>query len=158
MEKQKVYIETSVISYLAAKPSRDIIVAGQQLITEQWWENRRYKYQLYISDLVIKEASAGDKNASERRLQFLNDIMLLEVDERVIKLSKNLMETGIIPKKAIEDTIHISVATINEIDYLLTWNCKHIANAVIYKQLRKFIANYGYELPTLCTPNELLSE
>ena len=158
MEKQKVYIETSVISYLASKPSRDIIVAGQQLITKQWWDNHRNKYQLYVSDLVIKEASAGDKIASEIRLQYLNNIMLLEVDEKVINLSKNLMETGIIPKKAIEDSIHISVATINEIDYLLTWNCKHIANAVIYKQLRRIIANYGYELPTLCTPNELLSE
>ena len=142
---QKVYIETSVISYLAAKPSRDIIVAGQQLITQNWWENFRNKYHLYISDLVIKESSEGDKIAAEKRLLFLENLNLLEIDERVINLSKQLMNTGIIPQKALEDSIHISVATIYEIDYLLTWNCKHIANAVIYKQLRNAVSKFNLE-------------
>ena len=107
---------------MAAKPSRDIIVAGQQLITQNWWENFRSKYHLYISDLVIKESSEGDKIAAEKRLQYLESLNLLEIDERVINLSKKLMNTGIIPQKAVEDSIHISVATIYEIDYLLTWN------------------------------------
>lgn len=94
----------------------------------------------------------------KKRLQYLESLNLLEIDDRVLNLSKQLMNTGIIPQKAIEDSIHISVATIYKIDYLLTWNCKHIANAVIYKQLRKEVSNYNYELPILCTPNELISE
>jgi predicted nucleic acid-binding protein len=158
MQRQKVYIETSVISYLAAKQSRDIVVAGQQEITRQWWDYQKEKYNVFISELVISEASAGDILASKMRLQYLENILILGFDEKTLNLSKLLVNSGIIPIKATEDALHISIATVNEMDYLLTWNCKHIANAAINKQLRKLIANNGYEMPILCTPNELLME
>ena len=158
MTKGKVYIETSVISYLTAKPSRDLIVAAQQEITRNWWENETAGYELFISQSVLNEASAGDKEAANLRIQKLKDLSILDIDNRVLELTKAIMASGIIPEKAGEDAIHISVATVHKIDFLLTWNCKHIANANINNQLRKIINNIGYEMPVICTPNELIGE
>ncbi|MEI6091404.1 MAG: type II toxin-antitoxin system VapC family toxin [bacterium] len=158
MEKQKVYIETSVISYLTAKPIRDIIIAAHQELTRYWWDVEKDKFDLFISELVINEAGAGDANAAELRLSELNDLPLLDIDDRVIVLTKAILSSGVVPQKAAEDALHISIATVHRIDYLLTWNCKHIANAIINNQLRKIITENGYLMPVICTPNELLTE
>jgi predicted nucleic acid-binding protein len=158
MEKQKVYIETSVISYLTAKPSRDIIIAAHQELTRYWWDVEKDKFDLFISELVINEAGAGDANAAELRLNQLNDLPLLDIDDRVVDLTKAILSSGVVPQKASEDALHIAIATVHRIDYLLTWNCKHIANAIINNQLRKIITENGYLMPVICTPNELLTE
>jgi predicted nucleic acid-binding protein len=158
MEKQKVYIETSVISYLTAKPSRDIIIAAHQELTRYWWDVEKDKFDLFISELVINEAGAGDVNAAELRLSELKNLPLLDIDDRVMVLTKAILSSGVVPQKAAEDALHISIATVHRIDYLLTWNCKHIANAIINNQLRKIITENGYLMPVICTPNELLTE
>lgn len=158
MEKPKVYIETSVISYLTDKPSRDLIVAAQQEITRFWWEVEKEKYDLFISESGINEASDGDISAAKLRLSKIEAISLLDIDERVLNLTKAILSSGIIPQKATVDALHISIATVHRIDFLLTWNCKHIANANINNQLRKIITRLGYEMPVICTPNELIME
>jgi hypothetical protein len=158
MERKKVYIETSVISYLTARPSRDLVIAAQQEITRFWWESEKEKYDLFISESVINEASSGDNIAANLRLNKLYNLPLLDIDDRVLQLTKSLLLSGIIPQKATEDALHISIATVHKIDFLLTWNCKHIANANINNQLRKIIVKMGYDMPVICTPNELIME
>lgn len=133
-------------------------MAAQQELTRFWWESEKEKYDIFISESVINEASAGDIIAAKLRLMTLEDIPLLDIDGRVLELTKAIMLSGIIPQKATEDALHISVATVHSIDFLLTWNCKHIANANISSQLRKIIARIGYEMPVICTPNELIME
>lgn len=158
MEKSKVYIETSVISYLTSKPSRDLIIAAHQEITRFWWDSERDKFNVFISESVINESSSGDITAANLRLNKLEDIPLLDLDERVKDLTKAILLSGIIPQKAAEDALHIALATVHNMDYLLTWNCKHIANATINNQLRKIITRTGYEMPMICTPYELITE
>jgi hypothetical protein len=154
----KVYIETSVISYLTARPSRDLITAAHQQLTLDWWENRRLHFDLYISQLVVREASAGDEDAAKRRLNVIEIIPLLELNERSLALARSLIEEGPLPEKASEDALHIAVATVHGMDFLLTWNCKHIANAEMRNLITEVCRSYGYEPPITCTPEELLGE
>jgi len=154
----KVYIETSVISYLTARPSRDLITAAHQQLTLDWWENRRFHFDLYISQLVVREASAGDEDAAKRRLNVIEIIPLLELNERSLALTRSLIEEGPLPEKASEDALHIAVATVHGMDFLLTWNCKHIANAEMRNLITEVCRSYGYEPPVTCTPEELLGE
>lgn len=156
--KPKIYIETSVISYLASRPSRDLIVVANQQITREWWQERRQNFDLFISQLVIQEASSGDENAAERRLQMVVDIPLLELSEEAVAFATKLIEEGPIPQKAVEDALHIAVAMINGMDYLLTWNFKHIANATMRYEIERICRMEGYEPPIICTPQELSEE
>src|SRR3989304_8344669 len=153
--KQKVYLETSIISYLAARPSRDIIIAAHQELTNEWWENRRKRFDVFVSQLVIQEAKAGDKNAAQRRLDILEQMPLLELNEKVISLARILMGE-VIPPKAVEDALHIAVATIHGMAYLLTWNCKHIANAEKEHAIAAVCRSNNFEPPIICTPEELM--
>lgn len=153
--KQKVYLETSIISYLAARPSRDIIIAAHQELTNEWWENRRKRFDVFVSQLVIQEAKAGDKSAAQKRLDILEQMPLLELNEKVISLARILMGE-VIPPKAVEDALHIAVATIHGMDYLLTWNCKHIANAEKEHAIAAVCRSNNFEPPIICTPEELM--
>lgn len=153
--KPKVYLETSIISYLAARPSRDIIIAAHQELTNEWWENRRRHFGLFVSQLVIQETKSGDKDAAQRRLVFLDSIPLLELNEKVISLARILINEAI-PPKAVEDALHIAIATIHGMDYLLTWNCKHIANAEKEHAIAAVCRSNNYEPPIICTPEELM--
>lgn len=153
--KQKIYLETSVISYLAAKPSRDLIVAANQQITEVWWDNYKDDYEIFVSQIVIEEASGGDPDASQRRLRVIEHTPLLGMTEDILKLGKQFIEAGILPQNAARDALHIAIATIHGIDYLLTWNCTHIANAKIRNDIAKICHLNGYEIPVICTPQEL---
>ena len=153
--KPKVYLETTIISYLAAKPSRDIVIAAHQELTNEWWENRRRRFELFVSQLVIQEARAGDKDAAQRRLGILDSISLLELNEKVISLARILMDE-VIPPKAVEDALHIAVAVIHGMDYLLTWNCKHIANAEKEHAIAAVCRSNNFEPPIICTPEELM--
>ena len=156
--KQKVYIETSVISYLTARPSRDLITAAHQQLTLDWWEDRRADFDLYVSQLVMREASAGDEEAAKRRLTVIEEIPLLELNEEAVALARSLIEEGPLPEKASEDALHIAVATVHGMDFLLTWNCKHIANAQMRNLITEVCRSQGYEPPITCTPEELLGE
>ncbi|MBI4687876.1 MAG: type II toxin-antitoxin system VapC family toxin [Nitrospirae bacterium] len=153
--KPKVYLETTIISYLAARPSRDIITAAHQELTNEWWENRHNRFDLFISQLVIQEAKSGDKDAAQKRLSILDPIPLLELNEEVISLARILIEE-VLPKKAVEDALHIAVSTIHGMDYLLTWNCKHIANAEKEHAIAAVCRRNNFEPPIICTPEELM--
>lgn len=156
--KDKVYIETSIISYLTGRLNRDLIVAAQQQVTQEWWENRQPYFDLYVSQLVIQEAEKGDKEAAAKRLTALEEIPLLEIKIEALELAEKFVRSKSLPKKASDDALHISISAISGVDYLLTWNCKHIANAEIKKKLAKVCVEEGYEIPIICTPYELMGE
>jgi predicted nucleic acid-binding protein len=149
-----VYIETSIISYLTARTSRNVVLAGQQELTRLWWRGRG-EYSLVTSEPVVKEASAGDPTASARRLRALHEIPVLESTDEAIQLAKNLIHYRALPAKATEDATHISIAAVYGIDYLLTWNCKHIANATMRGTIEEICRFSGFRPPTICTPAEL---
>jgi predicted nucleic acid-binding protein len=154
--KVKAYIETSVISYLTAWPSRDIVIAGHQQTTRDWWQEQSQSFQLVASQLVIQEASAGDTVAAQERLEILKNIELLEVTEDAVNLAQVLIESESLPQKAAEDALHIAIAVTNGVEYLLTWNCKHIANASMRGSIERTCRAAGYEPTIICTPEELL--
>jgi predicted nucleic acid-binding protein len=156
--KKKVYIETSVISYLTSKMSRDLIIAAHQQITQDWWENYRSEFDLYVSELVISEASAGNAKAVKKRLQILYPLPRVVSNKHVLELARKIIADRVLPPKATDDAFHIAIASVHQMDYLLTWNCKHIANAHIQKNLRELIQQQGYESPVMCTPEELMRE
>jgi predicted nucleic acid-binding protein len=158
MIKLSVYVETSVVSYLVARPSQNIITAANQLVTQEWWDNHRSKFEVFISQLVIDEASQGNTEEANKRLAILNDMALLTLNDKIVKLGYRFLQDKGLPAKATDDAYHIAYATVHQINYLLTWNCKHIANAQIQQKLRQISAQEGYELPILCTPYELLQE
>ena len=155
--KRKVYIETSVISYLTARPSKTILGAAHQQITFAWWETRS-QYDLVVSELVLRECGAGDLDAAKKRLTVLNDVPLILITEQVLEIANSLITKGIIPAKAAEDALHIAIATVNGVDYLLTWNCRHIANPEIQRGIAAHLEDIGLSLPFICTPEELLGE
>jgi len=155
--KRKVYVETSVISYLTARPSKTILGAAHQQITLAWWESR-HRYELLISESVMRECAAGDPIAAQKRLAVLADLPLLLIDENAVNIASELVENGIVPAKAAEDALHIAIATVYGVDYLLTWNCRHIANPEIQRGISAFLEQKGLFLPFICTPEELLGE
>ena len=153
-----VYIETSIPSYLTSRPSRDVRAAGWQQLTYQWWEDERTKYELFISELVIAEASEGNLEAAKRRLSALEKIPELPIDEEAGDLAAAIMLGGGIPATSESDALHVAVAAVHRIDYLLTWNCRHINNATTKPIIRALCEKSGYFYPEICTPLELLSE
>jgi hypothetical protein len=156
--KAKVYIETTIPSYLAARPSGDLLIAGHQKIGRDWWELRRPAFDLYVSELVLEESAAGDVVLAKRRLALLENIPILASNSAVTTLAEALVALGPIPPKAAADALHIAIASVYACDYLLTWNCRHIANAEIQRRARSVVDRRGFELPTICTPEELMGE
>lgn len=155
--KRRVYVETSVISYLAARPSKTIIGAAHQQITSAWWDQRG-GYDLFVSELVLRECAAGDSSAAQRRLEIVESIPLLVATEESYKLAESFLRKRIIPVKAAEDSLHIAIAISHSVDYLLTWNCKHIANPELQRRIMDYLSEQGQFLPFICTPKELLGE
>jgi len=154
--KPTVYIETTVVSYLTAWPSRDVVIAGYQQTTREWWRDAADRFELVASELVIIEASAGDADAVRDRLAALDLVTLLDATEEAAELAQRLIESGAIPEKAAEDAGHIAIAVTNGIHYLVTWNCRHIANATMRSQIERVCRNAGYEPTVICTPDELM--
>jgi hypothetical protein len=149
-------LETTIPSYLTSRPSRDLIVAGHRQITREWWEKRADKFNLYLSQLVIDEVSAGDPTASDR-LKTLKDLPLLDITPEVADLASGILATGKLPRKA-ADAAHIAIAAVHGMDFLMTWNCVHIANATNVRALTLICREHGYECPVICTPEELMGE
>ncbi len=153
---QKVYIETSIVSYLTARPSSNLIAAAWQKETLDWWDTQRHRFELFISDLVTEEAGRGDAEAAARRLAILKDIPILLLNDAAINLAKALIQQGGLPSKALDDALHIAISAVHGMDYLLTWNCRHIDNAEKKPLIRKICQSYGYLCPEIATPIELM--
>ena len=155
---ESVYVETSVISYLTSRPSRDLIAAAHQQITWDWWEGKRRDFDLFVSELVLDEVRAGDPDAARRRLALVEDLGRIAITPEVIRFARRLVEQLVIPRAAEVDAFHVAAATVNGMDYLLTWNCRHIANARVERIVRAEARALGFEAPVICTPEGLLGE
>lgn len=155
--KPRVYIETTIPSYLTAWQSPQLVMAANQQVTREWWDNRREEFDLYCSELVVEEASAGDPDAAARRLAAIQDIPLLSGGDVADELARALLKEVPLPAKAAADALHIAIAATNGIDYLLTWNCTHIANAEFRDRMVAICQSFGLHCPTICTPQELLA-
>lgn len=153
---ERVYIETTVVSYLTARPSRDVVMAGHQQITHEWWDTRRQSYELCVSQLVLDEARAGDAVAAQERLVVLQPMLVLETTAESLELAKELLQAGALPAKAADDALHIAIAVTKAVPYLLTWNCRHLANAVMRPVIEAVCKAKGFKAPIICTPEELL--
>lgn len=151
----RVYLETTIPSYLTAWRSRDLIKAAHQEATREWWESRN-RFELYISQVVMNEAARSDLKAAEQRLEVLTGIPILDVTEDAKALAKDLMKSGPLPKKAAVDALHIGVAAVHGMDFLLTWNCTHIANAATRGEIEAVCRKSELSPPTICTPLELM--
>jgi hypothetical protein len=156
MDKPTVYIETSIVSYLAANPSRDPVTARNQRLTHEWWNTHRHRYTLYTSALVADEARNGDPVLAQRRLALLQRIPRLEPERKEVRdLARELRAYVPLPANAHADALHIALATVEEMAYLLTWDCRHIANPRLHARIKKVCEVRGFGTPILCTPREL---
>lgn len=155
---ETVYIETSILGYLTARSTKNLILAANMEITRDWWELRRDAFSLYTSEAVLAEVAQGDPEIADQRLKILRDFPLLALNQAVQGLAVQFLNHSNLPSKAKVDAIHIAAATVHGMDYLLTWNCKHIANAQIQGKLAEISLDCGYVLPVLCTPNELMGD
>ena len=158
MTKPSVYVETSIVSYLTARPSRDLIVAAQQAMTREWWRDAPERFVLVASELVVTEAAAGDPDAATARLAALELVTRLDTKDDAAALTRKLLELGVFPREAAADAAHVGIAATNKVDYLLTWNLRHIANAAVRSRIERACRRAGYEPPVICTPNELMEE
>jgi len=156
--KETVYIETSVVSYLTGRPSRDMVIAAHQELTRQWWDTRASRFEIVISELVREESSGGDAEASRRRMAAIDNIPVLKATDGALALAERLVSQSLVPQESAADALHIAVAAVNGIDYLLTWNCKHIANAAHRQRIEVLVGEAGYACPVICTPEELMEE
>ena len=155
---RSVYIESSVISYLVARPSRDLVIAGHQAVTAEWWDNHRLRYDLYVSPLVLEEVSAGDALAAEERLRVITDIPSVSIAAEAELLASALLASNAVPANSARDALHIAIAATQGMDYLVTWNFKHINNASTRTMVINVVSNSGLVCPVLCSPEELMGE
>ena len=156
--KSTVYIESSVISYITARPSRDVVTSARQAITIEWWETYKDSFEVFISELVLEEIGTGDLQASNNRLAIVEDIPVLVATDNAIALAKALISSSAIPVSSAEDALHISIAAVQGIDFLLTWNFKHINNANTRDRITQIINHLNFRSPILCSPEELINE
>lgn len=156
--KPSVYIETTIPSLLSGRTSRDLQIAAQQEATQQWWESRRSSFALYASQEVLLEASRGNQELSALRLRALDECIILPAIPEAAELAERILSKGIIPKKCPSDAVHIAMAVVHGLDFLLTWNCRHIHNAMNERRLEAVCREAGFVLPVLCTPLELMIE
>lgn len=152
----RLYLETTIPSYLVARRSRDLRLAADQETTQEWWTDRRQNYDLYISKFVHEEAGRGDAQAAAARLSLLAGIPMLPEPPSAADLAEQILATRLIPPQAALDAAHIALATVHGMDYLLTWNCKHIHNVAIIRQIERLCERQGYTCPVICTPNDLM--
>ena len=154
--KPRLYLETTIPSYLTAWISRDLVMAGHQQTTREWWQDRRGDFDIFISAFVLDESAGGDPDAARRRLDLLAGFPMLEVDDRVLALATHLQRSCRLPVKAATDSLHVAVAAVNGMEFLLTWNCAHLANAEFIPKIREQCEAMGYSCPTICTPEALM--
>src|SRR5271165_3277366 len=153
---ESVYLETSFISYLVARPSRDVIIAGHQQTTQEWWAKRRAEFDCRVSQLVINEASLGDPAEVQKRMAIISGLPALAITEAAESLTRAIVAAEILPTHAFPDAAHVAVSAVHAVDYLLTWNCKHLANAQIARRIAVVCEKLGHRMPIICTPDELM--
>nr|VFJ64730.1 MAG: Predicted nucleic acid-binding protein, contains PIN domain [Candidatus Kentron sp. FW] len=154
---QKIYIETSVISYLVAKPSKNLVIAAHQLSTMELW-NRLNAYEVFVSKVVIDEVSKGDAFQAKRRLEMLREFQVLAIDHEIVEIARRLISEKVIPSKCPEDALHIAVAAANGMDVIVTWNFKHINNPSTRKKVRWLLEGNDWKCPEICSPEEFLGD
>lgn len=154
--KPRVYVETTIVSYLTARLSRDLVTAAHQQITQQWWSDRRKAFNLCASQAVINEAGEGDETMADLRLKVLEELPLLDITEEVSSFAEELIRVGPMPLKAAVDAVHVAASVVHRVDYLLTWNCTHLANAAIRIKIDQMCRSRNYLPVVICTPEELL--
>ena len=154
----RIYIESTIPSYVVARPARDLLQAARQQLTRDWWELQREKHELFTSQVVLDEIAAGEPAMAQRRLELMAGIALLISMDEVETLTQRILDSGLLPPDADRDAAHIAFATAHEMDILLSWNCRHIANAAIQSRLRHLVEEFGLTLPVLCTLDELSGE
>jgi len=151
------YLDSNVISYLTARPSRDIVTLAHQQLTQQWWDQQRHNFDLYVSELVMFEIGRGDPSAAESRRAFVRGLPVLRITDEARLLADRVFRATTLPDKAAPDALHVALAAVNGMDFLVTWNCTHIANGVVLKVVNAACRENGYEPPIVCTPEELLT-
>jgi len=156
MSLPRLYVETTIPSYLVARPSRNEIMRGQQAATREWWEHGRTACELFVSQFVDIEAERGDAEMARARIAAIAGLPRLAVTDNVRELTSAILEAGLIPMKAAVDAAHIAVAAVHRMDILLTWNCTHIHNIEISRQIERICARAGRLCPASCMPFDLL--
>ena len=154
----RIYVESTIPSYVVARPARDLLQAARQQLTRDWWEEKRSTHELFTSQVVLDEIAAGERSMARRRLNLMTGTALLDLTPAAESLAEAVLKSGLIPAKADGDAAHIALATTHRMDILLTWNCRHIANGAIEVRLRRLVQAQGWELPGICTPEELSAE
>jgi hypothetical protein len=154
--KPTLYLETTIVSYLVARPSDNLIVAAEQELTRQWWERRLKDFRVFVSQFVLDEAADGEPLMARRRKQVLLRFPLLEITNDGLILGRHLLATRLFPRGAARDASHLSVAAVHGVHFLLTWNCKHLANATVFESVREVCRKHGFVCPIVCTPLELM--
>ena len=152
----RIYIESTIPSYVVARPARDLLQAARQQITRDWWDLQREQHELFTSQIVLDEIAFGEKVMAQLRLELLQGVPLLQVTDTVKEFARKVLSSGLLPVTADRDAVHIALASAYKMDILLSWNCRHIANAAIQARLRKLADAAGLTLPVICTPEELM--
>jgi hypothetical protein len=155
--RARTYLDTSVISYVTNWPSRDIVTLAHQQITRDWWQRHRANFDLHVSELVLYESGRGDPDAAHARLELIADLPVLKINPAARALAERIFGATTLPDKAGADALHLAVAAVNAMDFLLTWNCTHLANGVVLKIVNAVCRDNGYEPPMVCTPEELMT-
>ena len=153
--KPKVYVETTVVSDATALPTNDLVLAGRQYVTREWWKTSRERFDLYSSRVVDIEIRRGDVGAAQRRVAAMKDIPEVEVSKAAVRLARELIDRKAVPKEYPDDELHIAAAATNGLDYLVSWNFKHITNANTIPLVARICAENGYQCPCICTPQML---
>jgi len=156
--KPTVYVETSVVSYYTARPSHNPIAREQQEITQQWWPHAARRFRLVVSEAVLLEVRVGDPQAAEKRLKAIKDFRILSVSEFCRAIANHYEKVLPLPKDAAADAMHLAIASVHGVDYLVTWNCTHLANALVRRALAETNSSMGLVTPIICTPEEMLEE
>ena len=154
--KRTVYVETTVVSYLTAQPSRDLVIAGRQQATRDLWEKLLAEFDTYVSALVLQEGGRGDVDQAKRRLEAIAAFPILDIDDEARTLAESIMAAKAVPVEHPEDALHIAVAAVNGIQVLVTWNFAHMNNPFTRIMIREAVENAGYQCPEICSPEELL--
>ncbi|MCO5053067.1 MAG: type II toxin-antitoxin system VapC family toxin [Verrucomicrobiae bacterium] len=152
----RIYIESTIPSYIVARPAHDLLQAARQQLTKDWWEMKRGSHELYTSQVVLDEVAFGEPAMAQLRLKTLQSVPLLLATDEIKEVARKIQHSGLLPITADRDAVHIALASAYNLDILLSWNCRHIANAAIQTRLRRLMESAGFELPVICTPEELM--
>lgn len=154
----RIYIETTIPSYVVARPARDLLQAARQQLTRDWWDLKREQHELFTSQVVLDEIGAGETAMARKRLELVAGIAILDLTPSAQSLGERILQSGLLPASADSDAAHIALATVHKMDILLTWNCRHIANPFIVGRLRRLVELAGERLPEIFTPEEMFGE